>query len=439
MMSISNRQFSGTHVVGLLTVVLLGVCVMTSAFDGVSFIFQSGDTARASDVNANFSELIDGLTGLEEQVETLQGLVDVLGAGVSELELTDLGGEGAENLGLGVNEGELKIVQADGSSFTKTAFGRVRIQSTTDGEVISLRITEDTHSFLDATNGTSSDIRGEAFGVTAGVAWEEDRPFYLYAVNADDTDSGLAFALSPDPTLTSSPSPDFIGSGDGPMGIPSDSGMFFLTSEDVTETHDNSPCLRIGGIRMQILGGDAGDTDWTLQSLDSSRGDGIRTHPFVGRQFRMVTGQNGADSGSFLGLAAITRCESEDKVPTWATPDDIIYEYQVHLDGQVTVFFTTATAGFVTNGVGGGGLFGCGLKFHLPYEQSIGDLQIYQRVIGRYSANGANDTLGLLYGQVFSDGFRLREDTAYLHPDDFTLFLNNLTVDVTYDAFTRRE
>jgi hypothetical protein len=76
------------------------------------------------------------------------------------------------NIGMVLSSGELKLVQSDGTDFSSTAPGWVTLQSTTDGELISLKATATDHLFVD--DAGSSDIVGEQFGVTTGVAGGND-------------------------------------------------------------------------------------------------------------------------------------------------------------------------------------------------------------------------------------------------------------------------
>lgn len=242
------------------------------------------------------------------------------------------------NIGMSLSGGTFKLVGTDGNTFSSTNAGWVTIPSTTGGQLVTLKATSDIHSFID--DAGASQIIGEEFGVTSGRAWGNDRPFYLYACNADNTDANLRFFISPNPTLKVSPATTNIGYQSNPMSSPSDSGAFFLTSTNVTASHNEKPCIRIGGIRMQMSASD----DWTVQSLSNSSGDGIRPDPYENTYFTMPTGQMGAQSGSYFNNSGF---------PTWATAANIVFKYALNLDGHCRVYFLTNDAGACTNGSNG--------------------------------------------------------------------------------------
>ena len=109
------------------------------------------------------------------------------------------------NIGLSLSSGEFKIVPVEGSAFSESNPGYVTCPGATNPEIaVAIAVTGNDHLFID--DAGSSDIIGEEFGVTTGVAWGSSRPFFLYAVNSDDTTSGLEFAISPNPKAVSSPS-----------------------------------------------------------------------------------------------------------------------------------------------------------------------------------------------------------------------------------------
>ena len=139
------------------------------------------------------------------------------------------------NLGIDLSAGTLSIVSASGSALSATNFGYVVCPSNTGGLPAVIKVSGTDHFFVD--DSGASDIVGEQFGVTSGVAWGSDRPFFLYFCNSDDTEAGGEFFISPAPNLTQSPATANIGYHANPMGTPSDHGAFFLTSTDDTSSH----------------------------------------------------------------------------------------------------------------------------------------------------------------------------------------------------------
>lgn len=67
--TISRRSYSGLQVVAVLTAMAMGITLLAQAVS-VPHVFVPGDTARADEVNANFSELVRALEALEAEVIT---------------------------------------------------------------------------------------------------------------------------------------------------------------------------------------------------------------------------------------------------------------------------------------------------------------------------------------------------------------------------------
>lgn len=325
------------------------------------------------------------------------------------------------NLGFTLVNGKFLITQADGNDLSSTLPGYVTVQSVTDGLSKLIEITGTDHFFIDDTG--ASDIIGEQFGKTTGIAWGDDMPFYLYAINLDDTKVGIEFAVSPNPAAKFSPATANIGFRGTPAATPSDNNFFFLTTTDVTATHDAKPCVRIGGFRMQMSASD----DWTISTLDASMGDGIRPDPFVGKWFAFPQGQMGADANHFLS--------SSSTVPLWTTPADVIYVYKVGLDGVIDIEYNTGAAGIVSSiGVGSGVIF-----FHLPYTlQDLDQLSQQTFVIGTYIATGAIGASGIMPA-VYDDGdsfFELRDSpVSALECGHITGTGNDLNAKTSFRAF----
>lgn len=220
------------------------------------------------------------------------------------------------NLGLDLTAGVLKITDAGGTDLSGTNPGWVTIPSTTAGRLVTLEATAATHLIEDA-SGTS-DIVGEEFGTTAGTAWGSVRPFFIYAVNSDDTASGLAFAISPDPTLSTSPATANSGFHGNPAATPSDSNFFYMTSSDVTATHDAKPCKVVGTVNATK---DASD-DWTFPALSNAVGIGVFDLNVL---FTFPQAQMGASASTHLKANGGT-------APVFTTND---YFYTLGLNGQV--------------------------------------------------------------------------------------------------------
>lgn len=244
-------------------------------------------------------------------------------------------GVGVYNVGLSLSAGRLKIVQADGTDFGTSPEDKGYVimphATLTSGNNVKLDITTANNYFDDAS--ATSDIIGEEFDTTAGTAWGNGRPFFLYACNGDNTgdtnSTGLKFFISPDPTLTkTSSSSNDLGYHGNPASTASDSSCFFLTSTDVTSTHTSKPCILIGSVAMTK---DASD-DWTVDALGENYGIGIYPWHVM---FVMPAAQMGAGAGKY----------TTGNGPSWSST---IYRYKLGLNGQVSLLMKMS--GTCTNG-----------------------------------------------------------------------------------------
>lgn len=331
------------------------------------------------------------------------------------------GGGEVDNLGVSLSAGLFKITAADGTALSGSNMGTIKMRSTTDGMIKTLSVDSDTHSFEDA-NGTS-DIVGEEFGTVASEAWTEDRPFYLYAVNTDDTNSGVYFAISPNPSAaTTGSTTNDIGYQGNPSSTPSDKSMFFLTSDNVAVAGTlDKPVKLIAGIRMQKDGSD----NWTVQTVSGASGDGICDHPYVSKSFTFPQGVNGADANSYLSTGG------SSTIPTWATPGNFIFEYKVGIDGEVECIFSTISAGSMTAGTGVEQV-----NFHLPYKCTIpGGLNID---VGAYSATGGQDGDGKMFGLLVNNNnfVAVRDSTlSNILANDFSAVSDDISGQFRYRVF----
>ena len=180
---------------------------------------------------------------------------------------------------------------------------------------------------------SGSNITGEEFGTTGGVAWAKPKPLYIYAINTNDLTSGLRFGISPCPTLTKAPaSLNAIGYKGNPAVDTNDQTLFvwYHNKTDVI----NAPVVRIGGV---LATKDASD-DWTLET--TANAVQLSPRPFDDQVFDMPGGQGGAAAGNyFIGNG-----------PTWATPASIQAQYTLSCNGDISYWINTSGAGNCTNG-----------------------------------------------------------------------------------------
>lgn len=233
----------------------------------------------------------------------------------------------------------VKLVGDDGNDPSATNPVWVCVPSTTAGRWFVGKFTS--AKGFDYQGATDSDIIGEEFGVTTGVAWGNDRPFAGYIVNQNDTDAGLEIAISPNPAAKESPATTNIGYLDVPATTPSDNNFFFWTATNVTATHNAKPCFRFCSFRMTMNASD----DWAATAFDN--GDGIdynNSFNFGGREYDMPTGQMGAASGKLMKNNGGT-------APTF-THSDSHYKYKIFLNGDVRLSWRLKNTAGGTAGAG---------------------------------------------------------------------------------------
>lgn len=220
-------------------------------------------------------------------------------------------GIGASNLGISYNAGTgVFSVTGATAALSATNPGIVYLQSkATPGLLKKYTLTAD-QDFIDD-NGASQ-IIGNLFGWTTGVAITVDVPFFIYAVG-NDAETDITFMLSRLPHCSISAAT--IGQpGDTLAAAEND---FWAFNTITASEWDQNPCVNIGGIRMQMSAAD----DWTVQTLITS--DGVGKY-FEERTFTMPLGQKGAVAGSWS-------LDNGGTAPIFS--DYEVYEYKITKSG----------------------------------------------------------------------------------------------------------
>jgi hypothetical protein len=196
--------------------------------------------------------------------------------------------QGVENLGIAYSAGTFTIRGANGSSLASSNPAYVTLPSkATPGNLIRIPVKAN-QNFID--DAGASEIIGNLFGLTTGVAYAQDIPFFIYAVSNDAEDT-IAFMISRIPHSTSSPQVTQIGAPDDAVA---DAQPDFWSLENIDETlYDGNPCICIGSFRMQMSALD----DWTVQTLAFRDGIGKFQE---GENFTFPTGVFGASAGTFI-------------------------------------------------------------------------------------------------------------------------------------------
>lgn len=190
-----------------------------------------------------------------------------------------------ENLGISYNAGTgiftVKGAQADLSA---TNYATIYLPSKATPGVFTRYTVTANQDFIDD-NG-ASEIIGNLFGWTTGVAITVDVPFFIYAVS-NDAENDIQFMLGryPHQQLSSST----IGT---PASASADAeGDMWAFDSITTSEYDQNPCVCIGSIRMRMSASD----DWTVQTLSNTDGIGQYQNTI---SFTIPLGQLGANSGT---------------------------------------------------------------------------------------------------------------------------------------------
>jgi hypothetical protein len=224
-------------------------------------------------------------------------------------------GIGASNLGVSYNAGTgVFSVTGATAPLSATNPGIVYLQSKATPGLLKKYVLTADQNFID--DAGASQIIGNLFGWTTGVAITVDVPFFIYAVG-NDAETGITFMLSRLPHCSISAAT--IGQpGDTLAAAEND----FWSFDTITASEwDQNPCVNIGGIRMRMSVAD----DWTVQALTTS--DGVGRY-FEERSFTMPLGQKGAVAGSWS-------LDNGGTAPIFT--DYEVYEYKLTRNGLCVI------------------------------------------------------------------------------------------------------
>lgn len=192
----------------------------------------------------------------------------------------------------------------------------------------------------DATSADSyfyNGINGTPWGTTAGVAWADRMPLFIYVASSAGTP---CLFLARKPNLTLLPSANYIGYANNPPTVPDEDNVFGWTINNVTG-YASTPCYLVGFVEATKNTND----DWTFYPL-SSETCGIGSFNFENKSYTMPSSQNGAASGSYFLVSAGT-------APTYGSN---LYSYKISRSGQVFTKFDFINGAGNTPGAGGAAL-----------------------------------------------------------------------------------
>lgn len=281
----------------------------------VTYTFSNGTSADATQVNTNFTDVINGITDGTKDLTILSLTTNgntVLGSDSSDslsvnakaffgsvVGLHSLGW--LSNLSISYSGGTLTMTDPSGSSLSTTNPGYVTVPSTTSGRSVSLKVTAPA-SFNDDAHA-SSDLTNFGFGITESAAWGQDMPFFLYVVNRnnsnlDGVDGSSMFFLARSPTMHTTPSAANNIGDTGAIAVTDDQTSILILADVTVANYTSLPCQLIGAIRMQWS---SVNTDWTVQSLGNSDGLGAaQLEKTFSRTWLFPQQQNGASSGTHM-------------------------------------------------------------------------------------------------------------------------------------------
>lgn len=279
------------------------------------------------------------------------------------------------NLGLYYSGGVLTVKSAVGGDLSSASPARLRLTSKANpSQVITYTITANQTL-------TESDLTGSLFQSSAGIAWSEDSPFYLYAV-PNDSETDVCFMISAVPHRTVAPAAANIGKTGS--AVADTQGSFFAFGNPTVADYESNGAFLMGSFRMQKNSSDA----WTIQALDNL--DGFNAFQ-QGRLFDYPSGQQTAGSSEWFRPNGGT-------APTFTTNS---YQYTVSLNGLCNA---------IINFTGDGGTAGSGsvnLQLTAPYVAANANTQgALETIVTSTTMQSTCDFSGTQYMEMF------RGDTA---------------------------
>jgi hypothetical protein len=320
------------------------------------------------------------------------------------------------NIGFTYSGGTFTVHGYDGTALSATNPGIIWLQSRASNSELTRYLVTANQTFTDGSGGT---LDNQRFGVTTGVNWTPDAPFFLYAVGNDAEDT-ISFMIARNPNSTQSPGTTSIGQSGAVVNVGQRDFFALLNNGNtitVTEYNAN-PCLCLGMFRMTF----AGATDsWSVTALNN--GDGIGRFS-EGRFFEFPALQNGATSGVFSSSTG------GDTIPVFTGGPGTYYK--INRNGTCEYHFGLQTVS--SSGVGTGNL-----RLHMPYEfSSVGVYNPLSSFMYRTIATGIWTTaLCTDITQLQSNYVIMVKNSngAVVQPADITTSVELVKAVIYYDAY----
>jgi hypothetical protein len=274
------------------------------------------------------------------------------------------------NLELAVSSGTVTMSGVGGTALSTSNPGFVRTQS-------GLQTITANVSFID--DAGSSELIGNLFGATTGVAWANVVPFFIYFVE-EDANASVVPMISRDPRARTSPAAANIGAPDDAVA---DAQGDFWAFDSLDETAFNgNPCVVVGSLLMSMTASD----DWTV-ALGDSTGFGYFQE---GQSFTMPLAQNGAETGTYFR-------DNGGTAPLFTTNQ---YTYSIDRTGLVHASF------FLDLDPGTDGSGAVDAVVAMPYDYYASNAREFG-IASVVSAGATNTTVQLRLDQ--NPGFRMIE------------------------------
>lgn len=297
---------------GIIT--LIGVTVLNAVNAKPVFFKKNGTNTEELDVQVCTTST-SGAKSINNaglaSFDNTQFTVDSATGFVQAITSTNFPAENSvQNLGITYSAGTFTVCSANGTALSAGNPGFVTMQSSVNpGRVKTYTITAN-QTFTDSAGANS--IAGNTFGVScvAGRSWDQDMPFYLYAVSnssAGSPETAISFMICRLSGGTFTQGAATIGKTGS--SIASTQYSFFALSTPTVADYANSAALCIGAFRMQST---ANIASWTVQTLTNgfsstpnqtkTNADGIGQF-HEGTKFWQPLGTMGNIAASIFGLA----------------------------------------------------------------------------------------------------------------------------------------
>lgn len=287
------------------------------------------------------------------------------------------------NMKFTYNAGTFSITGVNGNAFSSTNIGRINFQRGTFSDTIMFTSAQ---SFNDDSFAGTSDIINNWFGLTNGIAYNEDFPMYVYATK--DTLGNPFTFLNMAPNLGSVSADVNRVSYKGTPGSTQDKFTSFFLASSVTPANvAGQPCFRIGAIPARK----SAANDITIQSMNTDD-YGVGQSPKF-RQFLFPTGQGGAATSKYTGTNG----------PSWSNQQ--VY-FSLGDDGYMDIDGTFS--GTCTNGTDG-----VATRLYVPIGYNSGNSSSIIGITPTIHSYGGGSRISQSYMQYGTQYFLARYFSAF--------------------------